>query len=144
MTVTDNFKCEHCDQQVPINEYIGTKNRNHCPLCLWSRHVDDQQAGDRAAACLGLMKPVGLTFKQAGQNKYGHDRLGELMLIHVCIKCGKVSINRLAADDDNTKILDLLDSEMSIDQWQTIEKSDIKIIDKSQSEEVRAQLFGKG
>jgi hypothetical protein len=30
--------------------------RNHCPACLWSKHVD-VQPGDRAATCRGLMRP---------------------------------------------------------------------------------------
>ena len=35
---------------VVINDYMGTKNRNHCNLCLWSKHVDEAK-GDRRADC---------------------------------------------------------------------------------------------
>ena len=33
--------------------------RDHCPYCLWGRHMDNVP-GDRAATCMGLMKPVEL------------------------------------------------------------------------------------
>jgi hypothetical protein len=145
MTKTDDdFKCDHCGKWVSINDFIGTKNRNHCPFCLWSKHVDEAEAGDRAANCHGGMEPVGLTLKQSGKDKYGQDRPGELMLIHICTKCGKVSINRIAADDNTDRILKLLDSEdLSKDQRKKIESSSIIILDKTKIQEVKTQLFGK-
>ena len=36
-------------------------------------------------------------------------RQGELMLIHECEACGAVSINRIAADDNNAMILDVFE-----------------------------------
>jgi hypothetical protein len=45
------------------------------------------------------MKPLGLTMKP-GRNKYRPDQRGELMLIHECMECKALSINRIAADDD--------------------------------------------
>jgi hypothetical protein len=77
----------------------GVQNRNHCPFCLWSRHLDGQAAGDRRSACKALMEPVGLTTKRS-RNKYASEPDGELMLIHRCTVCGKLVINRIAADDD--------------------------------------------
>jgi hypothetical protein len=50
------------------------------------------------------MKPIGLTMKN-GRNKYRREQRGELMLIHQCIECGSLSINRIAADDDPSTIL---------------------------------------
>jgi hypothetical protein len=50
------------------------------------------------------MKPIGLTMKN-GRNKYRLDQRGELMLIHQCVECGSLSINRIAADDDPSKIV---------------------------------------
>jgi RNase P subunit RPR2 len=35
-----NFTCEHCGAAVPWGRYRGKpKPRNHCPYCLWSKHV---------------------------------------------------------------------------------------------------------
>ena len=87
------FRCDHCRALVVINEFMGTLNRNHCNFCLWSKHVDIKK-GDRQSACKAGMEPIGLTFKHEGLS-----RIGELMLIHYCHGCGKLSINRIAADD---------------------------------------------
>src|SRR4030065_2106742 len=81
------FRCCYCRAFVhTLPRLAGVKNRNHCPYCLWSRHVDLLQAGDRMSACKAIMQPIGLTVKQ-GRNKYGNYRSGELMLIHRCY-CG--------------------------------------------------------
>jgi len=93
------FKCSHCKRWVVINNHMGTINRNHCNMCLWSKHVDEQK-GDRKAECQGGMKPIGLTFKYEGVG-----RQGELMLIHECANCEKISINRIAGDDAGEAIL---------------------------------------
>jgi hypothetical protein len=55
------FRCSHCREFVIINEFMGTNNRNHCNICLWSRHVDNKP-GDRRAMCHAGMKPIGLYF----------------------------------------------------------------------------------
>ncbi len=94
------FTCQHCDAPVSSDEGLsGVKNRNHCPYCLWSKHVDLYHAGDRLNACKAPMRPIGLTFKQE-RNKYGSG-LGELQVIHQCSACDAFSINRIAADDDS-------------------------------------------
>lgn len=98
----DSFTCQHCRVTVP-HQGGGTKNRNHCPRCLWSRHVD-QAIGDRASTCLASMQPVALTLKADG---------GELMVVHHCCGCGKVSWNRLAADDNEEVILTLAGAELA-------------------------------
>lgn len=95
-----DFTCKHCLRLVSTHSlFSGVQNRNHCPYCLWSRHMDLYTAGDRLAACKSGMQPVGLTLKQ-NHKKYSFAGSGELMLIHQCIECSKVSINRLASDDD--------------------------------------------
>jgi RNHCP domain len=101
----EDFKCAHCHVIVSSAHVLsGVNNRNHCPYCLWSCHLDLYAAGDRLSACKGQMKPVGLTMKM-GRNKYRLDGGGELMLVHQCIDCGTISINRVAADDDSSTIL---------------------------------------
>ena len=144
-TKNGGFKCVHCQKRVVINEHIGTKNRNHCPHCLWSKHVDDKKAGDRKSACHGAMQPVGLTFKQAGLDKYGRPRQGELMLVHKCSKCGKLSINRIAADDSTGLLLDQLNlaEQLSERDHLDIQGSNIKLLGQTDAEQVNIQLFGK-
>ncbi len=52
------------------------------------------------------MQPIGLTVKP-GRDKFGVDGFGELMLIHRCKDCGKLSINRIAADDITERLLEI-------------------------------------
>jgi len=68
----------------------GTRHRNHCPSCLWSRHVDDDVPGDRAAVCEAAMEPISVSV---------HDD-GEWALVHRCGGCGAVRVNRIAGDDN--------------------------------------------
>jgi len=108
-----DFKCAHCHVIVSSAHFLsGVNNRNHCPYCLWSCHLDLYAAGDRLSACKGQMKPIGLTMKH-GRNKYRLDKRGELMLIHQCMDCGTLSINRIAADDDPSGILVVFESSLA-------------------------------
>ena len=101
-----DFRCAHCGYIVSsAYQLSGVNNRNHCPYCLWSRHLDLYAAGDRLSACKASMQPVALTTKHS-RNKYGCGR-GELMLVHLCTDCGDVSINRIAADDDTSTLLEV-------------------------------------
>ncbi len=113
----DKFNCDNCQKEIKTTGFIGTKNRNHCPFCLYSKHVDIKP-GDRKETCQGLMQPIGLTFKHEGEGKQG-----EIMLVHKCLVCNKESFNRIAADDDPLKILSLAKD--------------------NQIEEIKKQLFGK-
>jgi RNHCP domain len=83
-----NFRCLHCRQDV-IADAPGTRHRNHCPGCLWSRHVDDTP-GDRDADCGSSMEPIAITVRGSG----------EWVLVHRCTGCGEVHLNRSAADDN--------------------------------------------
>jgi rubrerythrin len=53
----EDFKCEHCGTKTR-----GTGYTDHCPSCLWSKHVD-LNPGDRKATCRGMMEPVGVEIK---------------------------------------------------------------------------------
>lgn len=104
---TDEFKCTNCGSMVSLNrEVSGVNNRNHCPYCLWSRHLDQRKAGDRLSTCRGRMEPLGLTVKHT-LKRYQTEKQGELMLIHRCAACGKLSINRIAGDDNTLLLNDL-------------------------------------
>ena len=90
-----DFRCAHCHVLVSSAQLLsGVNNRNHCPYCLWSCHLDLYAAGDRLSACKAPMKPIGLTMKKS-RNKYRLEARGELMLIHECVDCKTLSINRM-------------------------------------------------
>ena len=72
-------------------------NRNHCPYCLTSLHLD-VAPGDRAADCGGRMEAVAVWVR----------RDGEWALIHRCARCGALSSNRIAADDNPLLLMSLL------------------------------------
>lgn len=104
-----DFTCKHCGYIVTmLKAASGVINRNHCPYCLYSRHVDLFKPGDRLCACKGLMAPVGLTAKQS-RDKYSVKQPGEVMLLHRCTQCARLSINRIAADDDPVKLMSVFD-----------------------------------
>lgn len=80
-----SFSCEHCGCDVrPVS---NGSYRNHCPVCLYSKHVD-QFPGDRQALCHGLMAPV--AYRYSGKKGY--------QLCHCCENCGKYQWNKIAVD----------------------------------------------
>lgn len=133
------FRCSHCKQWVIINDFMGTTNRNHCNVCLWSKHVDEKK-GDRKARCQAGMKPIGLTFKHEGYGKQG-----ELMLIHVCSVCDKISINRIAGDDFTDRITEVFEQSKNLyDELKNrLLAEDIHLLVENDKQELYIQLFGK-
>ncbi len=108
-----DFDCCHCGRRVSADRlFSGVNHRNHCPYCLWSRHVDLHEAGDRLCACKGPMRPVGLAFKRL-HKKYACAQGGELMLVHLCADCGQVSLNRVAADDSPAMLWDVFQASLA-------------------------------
>lgn len=89
------FVCGHCGYAVPLNGG-GTEHRNHCPKCLHSRHLD-VSPGDRGAACGGVMEPIAVWVRKGG----------EWALVHRCRECGRLSSNRIAADDNAPLLVSL-------------------------------------
>jgi len=87
---TEDFTCEHCGHEVRGNGYT-----NHCPKCLWGKHVDINP-GDRAETCRGMMEPVFYEKKRDGY-----------IILHRCQKCGTERKNKSAEDDDFEKIIAL-------------------------------------
>ena len=88
------FTCDHCGAGVaPIK---NGSYRNHCPHCLFSKHVDLEGHGDRKSPCGGLMMPVQLN--QSGKKGW--------VITHECTQCGK-KINNKAAEDDNLLVLSI-------------------------------------
>ena len=89
--INEGFICLHCGNK---NEKANQTCRNHCTKCLFSRHVDESDPGDRLSKCLGLMAPVAVD--QNGKKG--------LIIVHKCLECGKIQKNK-AADDDNMDLL---------------------------------------
>jgi len=87
------------------------------------------------------MRPVGLTFRIEDS----HTR-GEIMLIHACADCPKISINRIAADDGEEQILELFGQsfDLSIDLRIHIEKDGIHIASIQDRRHILGQLYGIG
>ena len=140
-----DFTCKHCGRYVSARTAIsGVVNRNHCPYCLHSRHVDLFKPGDRLCACKGVMAPVGLTVKRS-RDKYARGLNGELMLVHRCTACGTLSINRIAADDDAVRIMETLNQGSSLQDKLAdfIPSQEIHFLNKMQSKMVETYLFGK-
>jgi hypothetical protein len=53
------------------------------------------------------MDPIGLTCKKDG----------EIMIVHLCLNCGKTSKNRIAGDDNTHEIMNLLDKNSNLTHW---------------------------
>lgn len=84
-----SFRCLGCGVDVAM-QAPGTAHRNHCPICLCSRHVDRRIPGDRAADCGGRMDAISISVRGAG----------EWVIIHRCSACGVMGANRSAGDDN--------------------------------------------
>lgn len=91
----ESFTCSVCGTLV-VPEGAGSKHRNHCPNCLSSIHVDDEP-GDRASLCKGIMEPVSVWVRKGG----------EWAIIHRCKACGALSSNRIAADDNPALLMSI-------------------------------------
>ena len=139
------FKCLHCKRWIPIHEFMGTAHRNHCPFCGWSKHVDLERPGDRKSECQGEMKPIGLTFKEEGRDKYGRKKQGEIMLVHQCTRCGKISINRIAADDNPAMIEKVFEQSLTLGEniKRQLKEAGIKLLSEKDRKEIKIQLYGK-
>lgn len=86
----EDFSCERCGRKVHGSGYT-----NHCPDCLWSKHVDIYP-GDRKAVCKGLMEPIGVSQKS-----------GEWIIRHKCTTCGYEKNNKVAKEDNINAIIAL-------------------------------------
>jgi hypothetical protein len=141
-----DFKCLNCGRPVSAMPALsGVNNRNHCPYCLWSKHVDLRQAGDRLAVCKGPMPPIGLTAKRSGK-KYPAATGGELMLVHRCKRCGALSLNRMAADDFVAGAWEVFEAAPGLEPALAAQAdaAGIELLSAPAHSLVRAQLFGRG
>ncbi|OGI21933.1 MAG: hypothetical protein A2808_02170 [Candidatus Moranbacteria bacterium RIFCSPHIGHO2_01_FULL_55_24] len=86
----EDFACERCGETVAGNGYT-----NHCPSCLFSKHVD-VYPGDRLATCQGLMRPAEI---ELSQNEY--------RILHQCLECGYTKKNKISEQDDMEAVIRL-------------------------------------
>lgn len=89
-TLDQGFICENCNKKVNPLEYTS---RDHCPYCLYSKHVDINP-GDRENTCHGMMRPIGI---EKYKNTY--------KILYKCEKCNEKHKNIMAKDDDIEKII---------------------------------------
>lgn len=90
--IDDEFICEKCGKKVSKLNYSA---RDHCPYCLYSKHVDINP-GDRLNECRGLLKPIEI---EKFKNTY--------KIIYKCEKCNRIHKNIIAGDDDINLIIEL-------------------------------------
>ena len=86
----EDFVCENCATRVKGDGYT-----NHCPKCLWSKHVDIEP-GDRAQSCGGMMEPIRIEGSTPAYR-----------IVHRCVKCRierKINVHK---EDDPGSILKL-------------------------------------
>lgn len=86
----EDFTCEHCGAAVAGDGYT-----NHCPQCLWSKHVD-VDPGDRASECGGMMEAISVEREGDGW-----------VLTHLCQRCSHVKRNKMSPVDDFDAIVAL-------------------------------------
>ena len=89
----ESFICDNCHKEVSKLNYTS---RDHCPYCLYSKHVDINP-GDRKNTCLGLLKPIDI-------EKYKDT----YKIIYKCLNCNEVHKNIIAKDDNYDEILNIM------------------------------------
>ncbi len=86
----EDFTCDQCGTPV-----IGSGYTNHCPNCLWSKHVDENP-GDRASLCGGAMEPISVAVSG-----------GTYRILHQCKKCGFTRPQDSAKEDNMEQLIAL-------------------------------------
>ena len=88
--IDEEFVCENCGKEVSKLNYSC---RDHCPYCLYAKHVDIFP-GDRKEECHGILEPIGIE----NNPKKGY------VIVYRCEKCHQLHKNKVAEDDDKEVI----------------------------------------
>lgn len=96
--IDEEFICSNCGNKV---EKLGYTSRDHCPKCLYSKHVDINP-GDRLEKCQGDLIPISVELNA----KKGY------VIIYKCKKCGKIRKNKAASDDNIDLIIELTSKQL--------------------------------
>jgi DNA-directed RNA polymerase subunit RPC12/RpoP len=86
--VVEDFVCMICGEK---NKGQGTTD--HCFACLWGRHVDYLEPGDRLSPCKGTMKPIRSQYLK-----------GKIRISYKCQECS----HRFVVDSSNRDNRELL------------------------------------
>lgn len=89
---TESFVCGNCGEGV-----VGDGYTDHCPRCLWGKHVDGEIPGDRASECRALMKPIESTYLS-----------GEFKIHYKCTKCRHEFWVKAAEGDSRELLMELM------------------------------------
>ena len=88
--IDESFICENCKKEITPLKYTA---RDHCPHCLYSKHLDINP-GDRLSTCHGMLVPIGIEKSKKENYK----------IIYRCSKCNEVKRN-IQANDDNMDLI---------------------------------------
>lgn len=88
----EDFECLNCGAKVSGDGYT-----DHCPVCLWGRHVDEVIPGDRASSCRGMMEPIRAIYEK-----------GRVRIYYRCTECGHEFRVKVAGEDNKDKIMELM------------------------------------
>lgn len=91
--IDEEFICENCGKKV---SKLGYTCRDHCPYCLYAKHVDINP-GDRLEKCHGMLEPIGIE----NNSKKGY------VIVYKCKKCGQIRKNIVAKDDNMSLVIKL-------------------------------------
>ncbi len=89
----ESFLCHNCGLNV---KSLGYTARDHCPKCLYSRHVDINP-GDRLETCQGMLIPIAIEKHKKAAYK----------IIYQCEKCERIRKNIMVEDDNMDLIIAL-------------------------------------
>ncbi|MDE1856549.1 MAG: RNHCP domain-containing protein [Candidatus Micrarchaeota archaeon] len=92
----EDFTCSKCGATVK-----GAGFTDHCPHCLWSKHVDINP-GDRRSKCHGLMRPIKIVYDR--QN---------YIIYYRCMKCA-LARHITAAPEDYDAVQEWLSENQQI------------------------------
>ncbi len=90
--VKEDFKCENCGYKVKGDGYT-----DHCPKCLFGKHVDESVPGDRQSGCGGVMKPVKTTYEK-----------GQFKIHYKCQSCSHEFWVREGEGDSRDLLIELI------------------------------------
>ena len=85
MNQIECYKCPVCGWEPP--ETAAGGSWDHCPNCLSGTH----------GPCGGILEPIGVWVRKNG----------EWAIVHRCRRCGQMSSNRIAADDNPMKLMSI-------------------------------------
>ncbi len=106
--IDEQFRCDNCGKLV---KPLGYTARDHCPYCLYSKHLDNNP-GDRSSSCYGLLKPIAIE----------PSKKDDFKIVYVCKKCGCIKKNKKAIDDNLDLIIEIMNEAQDIKKYKRTKK----------------------